>query len=281
MQVRHNSVQYIHWLKCFIFFVGETSNSTATESEGLVAESSDPLWGQTPPASSEVEHTDTVDSNLQLIADNGEVFNAATSACGGFPFKIKQEEGEVEIVQVKEEPVETASSDCPRIELCQQTAEAGVSLELPLTQQCPQISCSSVTEPGFTGVDPSTCKLKLSILSSPLYSGDLVKMYLLFESLVLVIFEKNLHTFLVICGTRLIAQFLKWWRLLGTINSDWLINTPPVMFSCSMLLHVRKLINTFAPQTSGRSGCWLSPPGDCYSRLERSTGGNWLQHWVE
>ncbi|KAL7881936.1 hypothetical protein AOLI_G00087850 [Acnodon oligacanthus] len=140
----------------------ENSSAAVIESDGLVAESSDPLWGQTPPAhqaSSEVEHTDTVDPSLPPVADSSEVFNVATAACGESPFKIKQEEGEVEIVQVKEERVEAINSECPRTELCQQAAEVGpgISLDLPLSQQCPQISCPSITEPGFMGVDPSTC----------------------------------------------------------------------------------------------------------------------------
>ncbi|XP_072541770.1 uncharacterized protein [Salminus brasiliensis] len=134
----------------------ENSNAAVLESEGLVAESTDPLWGQTPPASaSEVEHTDTVDSGILPVPDNSEGFCAPTAFCEGSPpFKVKQEEGEVEIVQVKEEPVDPAASECPRIELCQQAVEAGpsISLELPLTQQCHQL-----TEPGFLGVDPSTC----------------------------------------------------------------------------------------------------------------------------
>ncbi|XP_036424311.1 uncharacterized protein si:ch211-67e16.4 isoform X1 [Colossoma macropomum] len=139
----------------------ENSSAAVIESDGLVAESSDPLWGQTPPAqqaSSEVEHTDTMDPNLPPVADNSEVFNTATAACGESPFKIKQEEGEVEIVQVKEEPVEAVNSECARTELCQQAAEVGpgISLDLPLSQQCPQISCPSITEPSFMGVDPST-----------------------------------------------------------------------------------------------------------------------------
>ncbi|XP_072541769.1 uncharacterized protein [Salminus brasiliensis] len=133
----------------------ENSNAAVLESEGLVAESTDPLWGQTPPASaSEVEHTDTVDSGILPVPDNSEGFCAPTAFCEGSPpFKVKQEEGEVEIVQVKEEPVDPAASECPRIELCQQAVEAGpsISLELPLTQQCHQL-----TEPGFLGVDPST-----------------------------------------------------------------------------------------------------------------------------
>ncbi|KAI4874064.1 hypothetical protein NFI96_018467 [Prochilodus magdalenae] len=149
----------VHGPKLHLGPLKGNSSVAVIESDGLVAESSDPLWGQTPsapPASSEVERTDTIDSSLLPVTDNSEVFN--TAACGGSPFKIKQEEGEVEIVQVKEEPLEAASSECPRIELCQQSAEAGpgISLELPLSQQCPQISCPSITDPGFMGVDPST-----------------------------------------------------------------------------------------------------------------------------
>ncbi|XP_007234211.2 uncharacterized protein si:ch211-67e16.4 isoform X2 [Astyanax mexicanus] len=139
---------------------GENSAAAMLESEGLVAESNDPLWGQTPPATSEVEHTDTVDSGMLPVTDNNEGFSTATAICGGSPpFKIKQEEGEVEIVHVKEEPVEAANSECAQLELCQQAVEAGpsISLDLPLAQQCHQLSMPSITDPGFLGVDPSTC----------------------------------------------------------------------------------------------------------------------------
>ncbi|XP_007234210.2 uncharacterized protein si:ch211-67e16.4 isoform X1 [Astyanax mexicanus] len=138
---------------------GENSAAAMLESEGLVAESNDPLWGQTPPATSEVEHTDTVDSGMLPVTDNNEGFSTATAICGGSPpFKIKQEEGEVEIVHVKEEPVEAANSECAQLELCQQAVEAGpsISLDLPLAQQCHQLSMPSITDPGFLGVDPST-----------------------------------------------------------------------------------------------------------------------------
>ncbi|XP_066497021.1 uncharacterized protein si:ch211-67e16.4 isoform X2 [Hoplias malabaricus] len=147
----------IHAPKLHLGPLKETSSAIVIESEGLVAESSDPLWGQTPLAppaplsSSEVEHTDTIDSNLLPVPDSSVVYNPAAVSSEAAPFKVKQEEGEVEIVQVKEEPVDTASSECPVVE-----AGPGMSLELPLTQQCPQIACPSVNEQGFIGVDPST-----------------------------------------------------------------------------------------------------------------------------
>lgn len=76
--------------------------------------------------------------------------------------KIKQEEAEVEIVEVKEEQAEPSTSELPRIELHQHLAGAGMSVELPGTQQCVQIP--SVTELAFVGVDPSTCELELIVL---------------------------------------------------------------------------------------------------------------------
>ncbi|XP_026867652.2 uncharacterized protein si:ch211-67e16.4 isoform X5 [Electrophorus electricus] len=140
----------------------ETANATVMGSRGLVAESSDPLWGQTPPSSSEVEHTDPLDSSLLPAANPREIFSTTAADCEGSPFKVKQEEAEVEIVQVKEEPAEvvnSSSSDCPRLELSQHAAEGGpsFSLELPVTQQCHQISCPPISEAAFMSVDPITC----------------------------------------------------------------------------------------------------------------------------
>ncbi|XP_026867649.2 uncharacterized protein si:ch211-67e16.4 isoform X2 [Electrophorus electricus] len=141
--------------------VKETANATVMGSRGLVAESSDPLWGQTPPSSSEVEHTDPLDSSLLPAANPREIFSTTAADCEGSPFKVKQEEAEVEIVQVKEEPAEvvnSSSSDCPRLELSQHAAEGGpsFSLELPVTQQCHQISCPPISEAAFMSVDPIT-----------------------------------------------------------------------------------------------------------------------------
>ncbi|XP_076849922.1 uncharacterized protein LOC143498899 isoform X1 [Brachyhypopomus gauderio] len=139
--------------------VKETANTTMIGSRGLVAESNDPLWGQTPPSSSEVEHTDTLDPSLLPASNPREAFSMPAADCEGSPFKVKQEEAEVEIVQVKEEPAEAINSstaDCPRLELSQHAAEGGpsISLDLPVAQQCHQISCPSITEPAYMSMDP-------------------------------------------------------------------------------------------------------------------------------
>ncbi|XP_076849924.1 uncharacterized protein LOC143498899 isoform X3 [Brachyhypopomus gauderio] len=142
--------------------VKETANTTMIGSRGLVAESNDPLWGQTPPSSSEVEHTDTLDPSLLPASNPREAFSMPAADCEGSPFKVKQEEAEVEIVQVKEEPAEAINSstaDCPRLELSQHAAEGGpsISLDLPVAQQCHQISCPSITEPAYMSMDPIAC----------------------------------------------------------------------------------------------------------------------------
>ncbi|KAK3569531.1 hypothetical protein QTP86_034809 [Hemibagrus guttatus] len=124
----------------------ENSNTTT-------AESIDPLWGQTPQTSTETEHTEIADPNLQPVPRVSEALNSAIADCRESVLKIKEEEAEVEIVEVKEEQVEPSTSELPRIELHQHLA-GGMAIELPMTQQCIQIP--SVTEPAFLGVDPST-----------------------------------------------------------------------------------------------------------------------------
>ncbi|XP_058247421.1 uncharacterized protein si:ch211-67e16.4 isoform X2 [Hemibagrus wyckioides] len=118
------------------------------------AESMDPLWGQTPQTSTEAEHTEIADPNLQPVPHTSEAPNSAMADCRESVLKIKEEEAEVEIIEVKEEQVEPSTSELPRLELHQHLA-GGMAIELPMTQQCIQIP--SVTEPAFLGVDPSAC----------------------------------------------------------------------------------------------------------------------------
>ncbi|XP_026768989.3 uncharacterized protein si:ch211-67e16.4 isoform X2 [Pangasianodon hypophthalmus] len=124
-------------------------------SSSIVPESIDPLWGQTPQTSTEAEHTEIADTNLLPVAHTSEALNSAMADCQEPGLKIKQEEAEVEIVEVKEEQAEPSTSELPRIELHQHLAGAGMAIEMPVTQQCIQIP--SVTEPAFMGVDPSAC----------------------------------------------------------------------------------------------------------------------------
>lgn len=93
-----------------------------------------------------------------------EVTNPAPADCREPVLKIKQEEAEVEIVEVKEEQVEPSTSELPRLELHQHLAGAGMAIELPVTQQCVQMP--SVTEAAFMSVDPCTCELELIVLVS-------------------------------------------------------------------------------------------------------------------
>lgn len=137
-------------------------------SSSLVPESINSLWSQAPQTSTEAEHAETTDTNLSPAAHACEVANAATADCREPVLKIKQEEAEVEIVEVKEEQAEPSTSELPRIELHQHLAEAGMAIELPVTQQCVQIP--SVTEAAFLSVDPCTCELELIVLLFPFYS---------------------------------------------------------------------------------------------------------------
>lgn len=128
-------------------------------SSSTVPESINPVWGQTPQTSTEAEHTEMADPNLLPVAHTSEAVNPTTADCSEPVLKIKQEEAEVEIVEVKEEQAEPPTMELPRIELHQHLVGAGMAIELPVTQQCVQIP--SVTETAFMGVDPSTCEWEL------------------------------------------------------------------------------------------------------------------------
>ncbi|GAA6110176.1 uncharacterized protein si:ch211-67e16.4 isoform X3 [Tachysurus ichikawai] len=118
-----------------------------------ILESIDPLWGQTPQTSTETEPREIADPNIQPVVRTNEALNSAVADCREPVLQIKEEEAEVEI-KVKEEQAEPSTSELPRIELHQHLSGAGMTIELPVTQQCIQIP--SVTEPAFLGVDPST-----------------------------------------------------------------------------------------------------------------------------
>ncbi|XP_053483201.1 uncharacterized protein si:ch211-67e16.4 isoform X3 [Ictalurus furcatus] len=134
-------------------------------SSGTVPESINPLWSQTPQTSTDAEHTEIADPNP--VAYTSEVLIPVMADCREPDLKIKQEEAEVEIVEVKEEQAEPSTSELPRIELHQHLAGAGIAIELPVTQQCNQIP--SVTEPAFMGVDPSTLDRQSSMEKSRRY----------------------------------------------------------------------------------------------------------------
>ncbi|KAK2849907.1 hypothetical protein Q7C36_008690 [Tachysurus vachellii] len=118
-----------------------------------ILESINPLWGQTPQTSTETEPREIADPNIQPVVRTNEALNSAVADCREPVLQIKEEEAEVEI-KVKEEQAEPSTSELPRIELHQHLSGAGMTIELPVTQQCIQIP--SVTEPAFLGVDPST-----------------------------------------------------------------------------------------------------------------------------
>ncbi|XP_042586897.1 uncharacterized protein LOC109096276 isoform X3 [Cyprinus carpio] len=145
----------------------ENSSSHLVDSQVLLSETSDPIWGQNPLASAETGHTDMPDSGVlsaPMMADECVSSQMTNTLTFGAPsLKIKQEEAEVEIVCVKDEPAEAGS--IPRFEysnaeLHQPTGEPelGVSLDLPSSFQALQSPSTSadLAIPAFISVDPTT-----------------------------------------------------------------------------------------------------------------------------
>ncbi|KAL0183979.1 hypothetical protein M9458_019675, partial [Cirrhinus mrigala] len=112
-------------------------------------------------------HTDMPDSSVlsaSMMVDEAVSSQTTSTMTFGAPsLKIKQEEAEVEIVCVKDEPAEAGS--VPRFEyssaeLHQQVGEPelGVSLDLPASFQALQSPGTSadLAIPPFINVDPST-----------------------------------------------------------------------------------------------------------------------------
>lgn len=143
------------------------SSHQLVDSQGLLSETSDPIWGQNPLTSSDTctEHTDMPDTGMlstSMMTDDPSQTTARMNF-GAPSFKIKKEEPEVEIVCVKDEPSEAASSsrfEYPNHELQQQVGEPdlGVPLDLPGSFQALQSPSTSaeLTIPAFVGLDPST-----------------------------------------------------------------------------------------------------------------------------
>ncbi|XP_026128009.1 uncharacterized protein LOC113108865 isoform X1 [Carassius auratus] len=143
------------------------SSSHLMDSQALLSETIDPIWGQNPLASAETGHTDMPDSSVlsaPMMADECMSSQTTSTLTFGAPsLKIKQEEAEVEIVCVKDEPAEAGS--IPRFEYStaelHQPAgepELGVSLDLPASFQALQSPGTSadLAIPAFIGVDPTT-----------------------------------------------------------------------------------------------------------------------------
>uniref|UniRef100_A0A9J7YC87 Si:ch211-67e16.4 n=2 Tax=Cyprinus carpio TaxID=7962 RepID=A0A9J7YC87_CYPCA len=145
----------------------DISSPHLVDSQALLSETSDPVWGQNPLTSAETGHSDTPDTSVlsaPMMADES-VSSQTTSTVGfGAPsLKIKQEEAEVEIVCVKDEHAE--SGNIPRFEYSDpelhQPAgepELGVSLDLPASFQALQSPSTSAdfALPAFMSVDPAT-----------------------------------------------------------------------------------------------------------------------------
>lgn len=159
-------------------FVSIVDNSSPhlVDSQGLLSETSDPIWGQNPLASAETGHTDMPDSSVlsapMMAEESMSSQTTSTVAFGAPSLKIKQEEAEVEIVCVKDEPAEAGSIsrlEYSNPELHQQVGEPelGVSLDLPASFQALQSPGTSadLAIPAFINVDPTTCKYKINIFT--------------------------------------------------------------------------------------------------------------------
>ncbi|XP_051761846.1 uncharacterized protein si:ch211-67e16.4 isoform X3 [Ctenopharyngodon idella] len=145
----------------------DNSSPHLVDSQGLLSETSDPIWGQNPLASAETGHTDMPDSSIlsapMMAEESMSSQTTSTVAFGAPSLKIKQEEAEVEIVCVKDEPAEAGSIsrlEYSNPELHQQVGEPelGVSLDLPASFQALQSPGTSadLAIPAFINVDPTT-----------------------------------------------------------------------------------------------------------------------------
>ncbi|XP_052461684.1 uncharacterized protein LOC128019638 isoform X1 [Carassius gibelio] len=143
------------------------SSPRLVDSQALLSEISDPVWGQNPLASAETGHTDMPDSSVlsaPMMADESVSSQTTSTVAFGAPsLKIKREEAEVEIVCVKDEHAEAGS--IPRLEysdpeLHQEVGEPdlGVSLDLPASFQALQSpgTAADIAIPEFMSVDPTT-----------------------------------------------------------------------------------------------------------------------------
>ncbi|XP_048049296.1 uncharacterized protein si:ch211-67e16.4 isoform X2 [Megalobrama amblycephala] len=145
----------------------DNSSPHLVDSQGLLSETSDPIWGQNPLASADTGHTDMPDSSVlsaPMMAEESMSSQTTNTVAFGAPsLKIKQEEAEVEIVCVKDEPAEAGSIsrlEYSNPELHQQVGEPelGVSLDLPASFQALQSPGTSadLAIPAFINVDPTT-----------------------------------------------------------------------------------------------------------------------------
>lgn len=162
----------------FVVSIVDNSSPHLVDSQALLSETSDPIWGQTPLASAETGHTDMPDSSVlsaPMMADpsmSSQTTSTTTVTFGAPSLKIKQEEAEVEIVCVKDEPAEAGSMsrlEYSNPELHHQVGEPelGLSLDLPASFQALQSPGTSadLAIPAFINMDPTTCKYKINIFT--------------------------------------------------------------------------------------------------------------------
>ncbi|CAM4605197.1 hypothetical protein PO909_033609 [Leuciscus waleckii] len=147
----------------------DNSSPHLVDSQALLSETSDPIWGQTPLASAETGHTDMPDSSVlsaPMMVDpnmSSQTTSTSTVTFGAPSLKIKQEEAEVEIVCVKDEPAEAGRMsrlEYSNPELHHQVGEPelGLSLDLPASFQALQSPGTSADLgiPAFINMDPTT-----------------------------------------------------------------------------------------------------------------------------
>jgi len=159
----------------FVVSIVDNSSPHLVDSQGLLSETSDPIWGQTPLAPAETGHTDMPDNSVlsaPMMADpsmTSQTTSTSTVTFGAPSLKIKQEEAEVEIVCVKDEPAEAGNMsrlEYSNPELQHQVGEPelGLSLDLPASFQALQSPGTSADLAiSAFNMDPTTCKYKIYI----------------------------------------------------------------------------------------------------------------------
>ncbi|XP_051565671.1 uncharacterized protein LOC127447696 isoform X2 [Myxocyprinus asiaticus] len=145
----------------------DNSSRHLVDSQGLLCETNDPIWGQNPLIPAVAEPTDMPDTNVlsapMMTDDPTQTTTTQTVAFGEASLKIKQEEAEIEIVCVKDEDSEAASTsrfDYSNPELHQPLVvpEFGGSLDLPGSFQALQSPGTSaeLAVPAYISVDPTS-----------------------------------------------------------------------------------------------------------------------------
>ncbi|XP_052004596.1 uncharacterized protein LOC127659023 isoform X1 [Xyrauchen texanus] len=145
----------------------DNSSRHLVDNQGLLCETSDPIWGQNPLIPAVAVPTEMPDTSVlsapMMTFDPTQTTTTQTVDFGEASLKIKQEEAEVEIVCIKDEDSEAASTsrfDYSNPELHQPLVvpEFGGSLDLPGSFQALQSSGTSaeLAIPAYINVDPTS-----------------------------------------------------------------------------------------------------------------------------